>query len=94
MNWRLEDGYSEVMARASSRFADALKAGRSTGGGLIWAVPVSGGDPNGATLRRDNAVALRRLAEREEALNRVVNRDPCTFCGVRGDVGCKHRRAA
>ncbi len=23
-----------------------------------------------------------------------VDRDPCTYCGVRGDLGCKHRRAA
>lgn len=23
---------------------------------------------------------------------RYLNRDPCTYCGVRGDIGCKHRR--
>lgn len=23
-----------------------------------------------------------------------VSRDPCPKCGVRGDIGCKHRRAA
>ena len=22
----------------------------------------------------------------------IVNRDPCPKCGVRGDLGCKHRR--
>jgi len=30
-----------------------------------------------------------RLAE----ANRV-SRDPCPMCGVRGDIGCKHKRAA
>lgn len=24
----------------------------------------------------------------------IVDRDPCPKCGVRGDIGCKHRRAA
>lgn len=23
-----------------------------------------------------------------------ISRDPCPKCGVRGDIGCKHRRAA
>lgn len=23
-----------------------------------------------------------------------VSRDPCPKCGVRGDIGCKHKRAA
>lgn len=23
----------------------------------------------------------------------IVHRDPCPKCGVRGDIGCKHRRA-
>ena len=23
---------------------------------------------------------------------RYLNRDPCAYCGVRGDIGCKHRR--
>lgn len=22
-----------------------------------------------------------------------VERDPCSYCGARGDLGCKHRRA-
>lgn len=22
------------------------------------------------------------------------DRDPCTYCGVRGEIGCRHRRAA
>lgn len=23
-----------------------------------------------------------------------INRDPCTYCGVRGEIGCKHSRRA
>lgn len=22
----------------------------------------------------------------------IIDRDPCTYCGVRGDIGCKHNR--
>lgn len=30
--------------------------------------------------------------EKDVALLRRVDRDPCPMCGVRGDIGCKHRR--
>lgn len=30
----------------------------------------------------------------EVLLMNRVDRDPCTYCGVRGDVGCRHQRRA
>ena len=40
------------------------------------------------------ARALARTQENEEILSRVVHRDPCSYCGVRADVGCRHQRWA
>lgn len=36
----------------------------------------------------------RRQEDEEEILRHAVrvDRDPCSFCGVRGDIGCSHRR--
>ena len=35
------------------------------------------------------------IAERKAHIESLrVSRDPCPMCGVRGDVGCKHRRIA
>jgi hypothetical protein len=33
-----------------------------------------------------------RLSEAEIAARRV-NREACTYCGVRADIGCRHRRS-
>lgn len=41
------------------------------------------------------AERVRRIEqERRSAEALVVDRNPCTYCGVRGDVGCKHNRWA
>lgn len=37
-------------------------------------------------------VVKRGALERDSLTH--VDRDPCPKCGVRGDVGCKHRKAA
>lgn len=34
------------------------------------------------------------VADKERALASATNRDPCTFCGTRADIGCKHNRRA
>lgn len=34
-----------------------------------------------------------RLTE-DDIANLRVDRDPCSYCGVRADVGCKHQRQA
>lgn len=94
-NWRIEDAFAANMAIAGRRFADALRAGQSDGGGLIWATPGNDPDIERPTMIRDNKVALRAIAQRAEIMARAVpGRDPCPRCGVRGEVGCKHRRNA
>ena len=41
------------------------------------------------------ARVLDRMEEKDRIANaRRVSRDPCPRCGVRGDIGCKHRRVA
>lgn len=46
----------------------------------------------------NNVLMARRATERTAELARVratvVDRDPCTFCGVRAEVGCKHNSRA
>lgn len=34
----------------------------------------------------------RTMAEKREQAPIAVDRDPCPQCGVRGDIGCKHKR--
>jgi hypothetical protein len=34
----------------------------------------------------------RNQAQRDDIANRIVDRDPCTYCGVRRDIGCRHTR--
>lgn len=34
-----------------------------------------------------------KVAEREQMIEDRIDREACTWCGVRADVGCKHRRA-
>lgn len=31
-------------------------------------------------------------AKKIEAAEKAVDREPCTYCGVRGDIGCRHKR--
>lgn len=52
-------------------------------------------NPN-AARRQTELIAIanaERIKAKIERL-RKVGRDPCTYCGVRGELGCKHRRAA
>lgn len=44
------------------------------------------------TSRARYNIALKLTGDELEA--RRVNRDPCTYCAVRADVGCKHNRWA
>lgn len=61
----------------------------------------------GVDVRNDNVTGLCRKHSSEARIGksfaplslddiaqRRVDRDPCTYCGTRGDIGCKHRRAA
>lgn len=46
-------------------------------------------EPTPEPIERDVAAKKLTALEIEE---RVVSRDPCPKCGVRGDIGCKHQR--
>lgn len=45
-----------------------------------------------AALTVGDVAAVRTAAEVAEPER--VDREPCFMCGVRGDIGCRHRRAA
>lgn len=47
-------------------------------------------DEPGRDPTRWGANPTRRRVEKDEVLPPVVNRDGCTFCGVRADIGCRH----
>lgn len=50
------------------------------------------------TYETNKVLMARRATERTAELARVragiIDRDPCTFCGVRAEVGCKHKKLA
>lgn len=52
-----------------------------------WSKSHRGPKPGSNLVHRD------RYAP-EDIASLTVDRDPCFFCGVRGDIGCEHRRAA
>lgn len=89
----MENG-SKLLAKA----IEALRAGEEpeTSRKLVWLRP-SQSYPRDMTTKA-NQIELRQrefdVAEREriEAM-RMPDREPCGFCGVRGDIGCKHQGA-
>lgn len=54
--------------------------------------PIGGGAPGYTERRRQKASEVKEQVEKN--LPPVIERDPCFLCGVRADVGCKHRVAA
>lgn len=46
----------------------------------------------GSRERAGQAAMGRRAAMAAQAETLRVDRDPCTYCGVRADIGCKHQR--
>ena len=84
--------YEVEMAKASEQLALAVQAamfGRATKtpDKLIWR------SKSGAEC--SNNTGANSYLYRPDALEPLrVSRDPCPKCAVRGDIGCKHRRAA
>lgn len=55
--------------------------------------PVGGGEP-GYTLKRiERSVSAREAVELRRDQLRLATAEPCLRCGVRADVGCRHRAA-
>lgn len=78
---------ASIMTEERNRvFIKALETGRGPDT-FIWSGVES-------RLRKMSPYALdasRAYEEKVESLR--VSRDPCAYCGSRGDAGCKHRRA-
>lgn len=51
-------------------------------------------DPESATSRRGELTLARLIARDRRADAQRTFRDPCPNCGVRADIGCRHRRVA
>lgn len=50
--------------------------------------------PRGSPAAKAPVRERRTMAEKREQAPAPVDRDPCPRCGVRGDIGCSHRRVA
>lgn len=92
--WKPSDGpdreHEDHMRNGSEKLLKAIRAGKGPKP-LIW-----GGTTQ--TFENDStraAAAVERIHEREREVDALrVQRDACGFCGVRADVGCRHRRVA
>jgi len=94
-DWRNEALTEQVMQNANELFVDALTTGHAKSRDLIWYTPPGNVNSRGIAFREDAARAQITASHRERIdARRVFGRDPCPMCGVRGELGCKHRRAA
>jgi hypothetical protein len=75
-----------MMERGSTRLASAIDAYRAgkpapkAANDVMWLMPLQPGQSH-------RPAALAPPAE-------YRHREPCTYCGTRADIGCKHRRVA
>lgn len=93
-DWRNEALAENVMESANSLFIDVLTTGKTKARDLIWYTPPGNFTTRGIAFQEDAVRAAITASYREKwQARRVFDRDPCPKCGVRGDVGCKHRGA-
>jgi hypothetical protein len=95
-----QQGLISIERGQCSRVVTILETGKRTAGvvsGPHWR------DQSGRTSapckprqKEDRTIIALRAAEREQAIADLPrhDRDPCSYCGVRGDIGCHHRQAA
>ena len=85
-------GLIRVVRGHNSRVVTVVATGRSTAGEIRTPRHYGPRAP-GAPLRK-RPLAVRPERKPDDALvNRPPDRTPCVFCGTRGDLGCRHRRA-
>ncbi len=94
-------GLIKVERYSHSRRVTIIETGQSTArcsGNIHWS---SRGIVRGPARTAEQAKRPERLARAEAHMfrgdlpaDRYVDRDPCGFCGVRGDIGCVHNRRA
>lgn len=61
---------------------------------LLWRNDTSGATWASGGMVREYERATALAKHKEYVLARVVSRDPCSFCGVRKDIGCAHSKVA
>lgn len=84
--------YNETeLLRTNETFLHALRGGKSPKGLRgVWSAPSD--IPSTSEQRRVGIErAERSAAHKDDVLNRIVERDPCPYCGTRLDKG-KHTR--
>ncbi len=62
-------------------------------GAFHWRRSANSGSWASGLLMQEMERAAKAEAQKARIQELVVSREPCFKCGVRGDVGCKHRRA-
>ncbi len=89
---RLEErGVVTVQRFTNSRVITITSTGKSTAGAAGTAHWT---DENAAAGADDQPQGDAAPVARAKPEPLRLDRDPCTFCGVRADVGCRHSRAA
>lgn len=83
-------GLIAVERGQQSRVVTIIETGRKTAGTVKTAHWRLSRDPK--TRRPGARQSSPASADPADESRPRVDRDPCTFCGVRGDVGCKHRK--
>lgn len=90
--WRNEALIEGAMEAANKLFVDALRTGQTAARDLVWYVPPGNVNSRGIALAEDAERAAITASHRQQVdARRVFDRDPCPKCGVRGELGCKHR---
>jgi hypothetical protein len=94
--YQLDIEHRAQMAYGSARLLDAIKRARGELRGLPEYPPARTllwGQHSGSNQGYVNyPQAAQRMKEEAEKLARVVSREPCPKCGIRADIGCKHKR--
>ena len=73
----------DAAAISNKLFLRALATGRGPAG-LLWR-----GSTGGTTMAGWKR-AVQSMEREAEIMASRVTRDACSYCGVRGDVGCRH----
>jgi hypothetical protein len=99
---RMEQGsiwLRDAIALARANDPGRMSASDVAPAALRWFEVVAGPawqrGPVTAGSRAEMERHVARIQERDRKADSLrVSRDPCPLCAVRGDIGCKHRRAA
>ena len=83
-----------AMETASLTLLRAMRGKVRAPVGLVWNTGTSAATWASGGMVREYERATALAKHKEYVLARVVSRDPCSFCGVRKDIGCAHNKVA